>query len=450
MAEPETQSSAFQTAFNAKAAPVHSFTEVAEHEPQTPAPAQFAPNEKADVVIVGGGYTGLSAALHLAQMAKARGETLNIVLLEAGKVGSAASGKSGGHVGPGFQEHDEAAVVKMFNTPEHGKRALALANEGPALVEKIINDHQIDCDVRRGYVVLSRGTQITVPPEAGYFGIEPYPFVLGMAKAARELGVKIYEDTPVKDIVDGKDGVEVKTVRGSIQAKDMLCAGGHAMAENIPFLRPLHSRTLELLATTIVTDPLPPEVIKAVLPGAGGNRTAFSTDDIDVSYGTVDRHGRIIFGAKVGALKTNPDRIANKLFTLLPGLKTSFKEAAGHDLHYQTLVSNEKLSLTTDMLPNVGRLGEGGHVRYVHGLGGHGIALGAQLGKVAAEDIYGSRTNNPDMQKDFSLFTEVKHMWFPGWQPLRIGLAYAAAETVMAIGKVKQAVQRWAGKKPVV
>ena len=90
MADTEPQSSALQTAFNAKAASVHSFTEVTEHEPQTPAPAQFAPDEKADVVIIGGGYTGLSAALHISQMAKARGETLNIVLLEAGKVGSAA------------------------------------------------------------------------------------------------------------------------------------------------------------------------------------------------------------------------------------------------------------------------------------------------------------------------------------------------------------------------
>ena len=445
MTDTEPQPSAFQAAFNTKAAPVHSFTEVAEHEPQSPAPAQFAANEKADVVVIGGGYTGLSAALHLAQMAKARGEALNIVLLEAGKVGSAASGKSGGHVGPGFQEHDEATVIGMFPTPEQGKRALALANTGPALVEKIIADNQIDCDLRKGYIVLSGDKQIPIM-DGSYFGIEPYPFVLGMAKAARDLGVKIYEDTPVKNIINGKDGVTIQTSRGNIGATDVLCAGGHAMAENIPFLKPLRSHTLELLATTIVTEPLPPEVIQAALPAAAGKRLAFSTDDIDVAYGTVDRQGRIIFGAKVGALKTNPDRIAGKLFKLLPGLKDSFKKATGHDLHYQPLVSDEKLSLTVDMLPNAGRLGDGGHVRFVQSLGGHGIALGTLMGKAVADDIYGSRTKNPALQRDFTLLSSPKHMWFPTWKPLRIGVAYAAAETIMALGKVKQAVQRWTGK----
>ena len=253
MTEPEAPSSAVQQAFNEKAAPVHSITETTDYAPQSPAPARFAAGEKADVVIIGGGYTGLSAALHLAQMAKDKGETLNIVLLEAGKVGSAASGKSGGHVGPGFQEHDEATVIKMFPTPEEGKKALALVNTGPARVEKIIDDNKIDCDVRKGYLVFSGDRQIPIT-DGSYFGIEPYPYVLGMAQAARDLGVKIYEDTPVSNIIDGANGVDIQTKRGSLVAADILCAGGHAMAENIPFLKPLRSHTLELLATS---EPLP-------------------------------------------------------------------------------------------------------------------------------------------------------------------------------------------------
>jgi gamma-glutamylputrescine oxidase len=450
MAQDPAHQDNLQEAFNGNAAAVHSITELeaAACPPQTPAPGQFAADEKADVVIIGGGYTGLSAALHLAQMARENGQTLNIVLLEAGKVGSAASGKSGGHVGPGFQESDEAAVLKMFAKPEDGRKALALAAGGPALVEQIIRSRKIDCDLRRGYVVIS-GKQQTPVMDGSMFGIEPYSYVLGMAKAARELGVRIYEDTPVKDIVDGAGGIEVQTARGKIGTKEMLCAGGHRMAEVVPFLKPLRHRTLELRAGMIVTDPLPPEVIKAIMPAAQGQRLPFSTDELDVAYGIIDRKGRIIFGAKVRSSKIGPRKIAKKLFKLLPNLKDSFKKATGKKLGYRSLVSGEPISLTVDMMPNVGRLGTDGHVRYVHGLGGNGISLGTMLGKVAAEDIYGSLTKNPALQENFSLFAAVKHMWFPAWKPLRGGIAFIAEQIVLAGDKIKQHLRKLGGgKKP--
>ncbi|MCE9507983.1 MAG: FAD-binding oxidoreductase [Alphaproteobacteria bacterium] len=440
----------FREAFNGNAAPIHSITELEASScpQQTPAPAQFAAGEKADVVIVGGGYTGLSAALHLAQMARDKGQPISIVLLEAGKVGSAASGKNGGHVGPGFQESDEAAVLKMFATPDDGRKALALVNGGPALVEQIIRSQNIDCDLRRGYVILSGKQQVPVM-DGSLFGIEPYPYLLGLAKAARDLGVRIYEDTPVRDITDSGNGIEVQTARGNIGTKEMLCAGGHRMAEVVPFLKPLRRRTLELLATMIVTDPLPPDVIKAIMPAAQGLRLPFSTDELDVAYGTIDRQGRIIFGAKVGALKTDPGKIAKKLFRLLPNLKDSFKQATGKPLGYRPLVANEPLCLTIDMLPNAGRMGTDGHVRYVHGLGGHGVALGTLLGKVTAEDIYGSLTKTPALQENFSLFSAVKHMRFPAWKPLRRGVAFAASKVMLAGEGIKQLLRKpWGGKQP--
>ncbi len=156
----------------------------------------------------------------------------------------------------------------MFPTAEDGKRALAAISKGPALVEKIIRENNIDADIRPGYVYIADGKQQLLS-DKDYFGIEPYPFILGMAEAARKLGVKIYEDTPVGEISE-KDGLEVRTSRGSIFATDILAAGGHKMAETVPYLKSLRHRTLELQATTIVTDPLPPEVIKSIMPQAGG------------------------------------------------------------------------------------------------------------------------------------------------------------------------------------
>lgn len=381
--------------------------------------------------MLGGGYTGLSTALHLAQLAKENNVALNIIVLEGGRVGSAASGKSGGSVTPGFQEHDEKAVLKLFPSKADGEQALALINQGPALVRSIIGEHDIDCDLRDGYVVLGRNGASYIE-DGSQFGIEPYPFVLGMAQAARDLGVKIFEDTRVENIVERDGHVDILTSRGVIAASEMLAAGGHSMAQNVPYLSALKNRTVELVASTIVTDPLPSPVLNAIMPAAQGARRPFETDEVDIAYGTVDRSGRIIFGAKVGVFDSNPAQIADKLFELFPTLQDFYKAATGNALHYKPLVTNETLNFTADLLPNVGRLGQEGRVRYVHALGGQGIAMGTILGKVAAEDIFGSLAHKPEMGAQFDLLSSVKHAWTPSWKPLRRVATYIAlqAETL--------------------
>jgi gamma-glutamylputrescine oxidase len=107
--------------------------------------APFAPlrgEERADVCVVGGGYTGLSAALHLAQ----RG--FSVVLLEAHRVGFGASGRNGGQVGSGHRM-DQTALERMVGK-EHARRLWDLAEEAKALVRTLVTDHAMPLTYRPG------------------------------------------------------------------------------------------------------------------------------------------------------------------------------------------------------------------------------------------------------------------------------------------------------------
>ena len=400
---------------------------------------------KSTVVIIGAGYTGLSTAYHLAKTAQENAQNIDIVVLEAGKIGSGASGKSAGHVCPGFQQHDEAKVVGAFSTPERGQAIVDRFNNGPALVCEIIKDNNIDCDLRQGYVVIGADGSRTRYDE-DLFAIEPYPYISGLADAARKLGVRILEDTPVKNIVDYGSTVEVQTSRGTFSAENVVCAGGHRMAETIPFLAPLRQKTMELLVTTIVTDPLPPAVLNKIMPEAKGERLPFATDVFDVSYGTVDRDGRIVFGAKAGAFDTDPEAIAARLFKIFPGLKEAYRTETGNDLTYKPYVHNEPLNFTAELLPNVGRLGQEGRVRYAHGLGGEGIAVGTMLGKVISEEVNGAREHNPALQQHFNDLACVKHMRLPSNAFMRKAVAACGLGLMTVAGLAQETVAHWKSK----
>ncbi len=123
-------------------------------------------------------------------------------------------------------------------------------------------------------------------------------------------------------------------------------------------------------------------------------------------------------------------------------MKADFKKATGNDISYKPLVSNETLNLTADLLPNIGRMGNDGHVRYIHALGGHGIALGTLLGRTAAKDIYGGRTGDAELQQEFTLLSSPKHLWTPGWKPLRLAIAFTASTAVKTLDKLSTALKK--------
>lgn len=416
--------------------PAVTFPDVA-HELARPRMDTLEPfDSKFDLVIVGGGYTGLSAALH----AKQANPNYRVLLLEADHVGAHASGKSGGHVCGGFQAQ-EAEIFKTHGV-DLGRKLLAVADQGPGLVRDLIARHKINCDVRDGYVVVNANGAKDVS-QGGDFGIDPYPYVLGLAQAAREAGVKIVEQTRVTSIKEVGQRLQIQLDGRDhpVVAQYAIAAGGHAMGRTIPELkRDTLNRTVDLTLTPVITEPLPQRVIDAIMPEWVGQRYPSCDSKREVEYWTVDRSNRLIFGSRVAAdadaSQKRVGQVAADMFKRFPSLQEEFRKDNGRELNVSPFFAGETLNFTADLMPNVGQAHNSSRVLYVNGLGGHGIALGTLLGKEAVNKIAAMATQQPERGAVFDDFAKLQHRWTPAAAlPRRLaahaGVAYFKATTLL-------------------
>ncbi|KZY34348.1 oxidoreductase, partial [Roseovarius sp. HI0049] len=216
----------------------------------------FAPlqgDTRADVCVVGAGYTGLSAALHLAE------QGLDVVLLEAHRVGFGASGRNGGQLGSG-QRMDQHFVEKQVGRDDAAK-LWALAEDAKALVKSLISKHDIHCHLKPGIAhmafsareveeehayadmlaerydyphleKLDRDAAQALCPSPKYVGgtldmsaahLHPLAYALGLARAARAAGVRIFERTEVQQIDEGTPA-KLTTAQGTVTADHVILA----------------------------------------------------------------------------------------------------------------------------------------------------------------------------------------------------------------------------------
>ncbi len=373
------------------------------------------------ILIIGAGFTGLSAALHLAELRRASGLPGRILLLERARVAAGPSGKSAGHIcGLQAPDHD----VRRHCGDALADRLIAAARSAADLVRSLISRLAIPCDLRDGYVTIHADGRQTVTQNGVLFGIDPYPYALGLAHAAAGLGVEIHEGVEVTDLARASEGYVARTSTGPIRVSHVLASGGHRMANMIGLLSGLRQRTTELQVSTIITAPVPEAVLSAAMPQAAGRRLPFANDTANVAYGSIDRDNRIIFGACATAWRApDPGRIARVLEELLPSLMPDYRAATGAALAWRPLVEAEKLCFTRDLLPNVGVVADHPHILYVQALGGHGIALGTLLGAAAAEKLWSLRAGACPTDGLFDAFAAVRHGWLPARQPWRSGIA---------------------------
>jgi gamma-glutamylputrescine oxidase len=373
---------------------------------------------KTAIIIIGAGYTGLAAALRLAELRAAGAPFGRILLLERDRVASGPSGRSAGHI-CGLQAPDEA--VRRWCGPVLATQLIGAAAQASNLVRELIARHAIPCDLRDGYVSIAPDGSQSISEGGLEFGIAPYPFALGLAFAAEASGVEIYEHATVTDLTATKTGVAVAMGRQTILARFVLASGGYSMAEMIPALAPLRRRTTELMVSTIITEPLPDALLRRIMPGAGGQRFPFANQRANVAYGTIDSSNRLIFGACATAIR-DPDlaAIARALDALFPELWPGFLGLTGRALGWRPLVEAETLCFTRKRLPHVGVLGDHANIFYAHALGGHGVAAGTLLGTAAAEKIH-ALSGGPASEAAgiFDAFASVRHSWLPPWQPWR-------------------------------
>ncbi len=366
-----------------------------------------------DVAVIGGGFTGLSAALALAR-AGAR-----VVVLEAGRVAQQASGRNGGHVNNGTAI-DIGAFAAKYGTAR--ARALYRAyDDAVDTVERIVRDHQIACDFRRGgkiklaakpahYEAMARGFAFLnreIDPETdliarsdvadhvgsdAFFGGLLYRksaqmhvgrFGRGLAEAAHRAGARIFEHAPVTALHRlHHHAHRVTTARGSVVAKQVLLATGPS--RHGPFAR-FRRRIVPIGSFIVATAPLAAATAAAVMPGGHTATTSLNVGN----YFRLTPDHRLVFGGRARFALSSPvsDRKSGRI--LEAALRRIFPQLAPVPIEY---CWGGIIDLTADRLP---RAGEHAGLFYAMGYSGHGVQMSVHMGERMAAVMGGDAGANP-------------------------------------------------------
>ncbi|HVP33619.1 MAG TPA: FAD-binding oxidoreductase [Steroidobacteraceae bacterium] len=371
--------------------------------PAGPALAPLAGARHADVAVIGAGYTGLSAALHLAQAGR------SVVVLEARALGERASGLNGGQVIPGLKA-DPDALEALFG-PERGARLVASVGSAPDLVFELIARHAIACDaVRTGWIqpatsasalaqlavrveqwqrrgaaveLLAARAVAALTGSERYGGalldrrggtVQPLAYLRGLARAVLQAGASIFVQCPALRLRRTGREWHVDTPRGSLTAPAVIAATNAYSGGLIGALR---RSVITVPSFQVATVPLAPSQRAAILPGG---QAASDTWHL-LRYFRLDATGRLLLGAR-GTFGAAPGpescrhhyRAVREIYPQLAGVKFEY--------HWGGLVA-----MTRDHLPHLHELAPG----LLAGLGynGRGVALATLMGRLLAQRTLG-------------------------------------------------------------
>ncbi|QIB65914.1 NAD(P)/FAD-dependent oxidoreductase [Kineobactrum salinum] len=380
----------------------------------------------ADVCIVGGGYTGLSTAIHLRQ----RG--YSVILLEANRVGWGASGRNGGHVGTG-QRAGQDQLEKWVGA-DHARALWQLGLEAVATVCELIERYQIDCELKTGNLHLaskrSHAAEIrehvehlnstyaydriryvdgdelaTLTSGQGFHGasldlgarhLHPLNYALGLAQAAAAEGARIHEGSRVTAYHEG-DKVRVSTDRGEVRA-DFLVLACNGYLER---LEPRTAgRIMPINNYMLATEPLPESLARQLIR----DDTSMSDSLFVINYWKLSGDNRLLFGGGESYSRRFPADI--KGFVRKYMLRI-YPELADTRIDYGW---GGTLAITMNRMPDFGRLSR--QLFYAHGYSGHGLATATLAGKLLAEVISGTAER-------FDVMATVPSHRFPGGTLLR-------------------------------
>ena len=360
--------------------------------------------ETADVVVVGGGYTGINAARELARRGAA------VTLLEAQTLGYGASTRNGGIVHPGYK-WGPRELIRRYGE-ETGRALYQETLDGYATVKRLVDEEAIDCDFREvGHLELAyapshvrelhhareslavMGVEATIVPreqirdEIGsdaYFGalavpnsalVHPGRYFAGLVAAADRAGADLHEGIRARSIRRQRDGrFLVATDRGAIAARDVFVGTNGYTDGVVPSLR---RRIIPIGSYIIASEPLPADLAHELSPKG---RSFFDTKNF-LYYWHVSADRRMVFGGRASFMPTTIDRTAAILHR---GLLEVHPQLAGYRIDYAW---GGNVGFTFDRMPHVGRTRDG--VAYAMGCCGTGVALMTQLGTQAGEWLSG-------------------------------------------------------------
>lgn len=355
----------------------------------------------ADVVVVGGGIAGLATAIEL----RRRGHA--VVLLEAARIGSGASGRANGQVISALTRHGPDAIRKHW-PGARGERFVELVRGSADQLYALVERYGIDCDARRtGWLqpahTPGRARRVAglarqwaqagaaaAPVETAdmasklgtdaYTGgwehrggghINPYAFTVGLARAAASEGVRIFENTPATRLRRQREHWIVETPSGQITTAKVALATAAHTGTLWPALR---RSIVPVTSYQAATHPLGP-LADAILPGD----EASSDTRMDLRYFRKDREGRLVSGGalaiQTGAAWRLPALVARRLRELFPALPAA-------PMQY---FWGGRIAMTTDRLPHLHRRDDG--LCAWIGCNGRGLALACAMGPVLADAV---------------------------------------------------------------
>lgn len=396
---------------------------------------EFAPlkgQTHADVCVIGGGFTGLSAALHLAEAG------YDVALVEAHRVGFGASGRNGGQLGSG-QRNDQETLEKMVG-PDDALKLWQQGEEAKNLVKSLIAKHKIDCHLKPGiahacfsakemqhehdytkYLQDRYGyDQIenldaeafrNLVPSPSYHGgnldmgaahLHPLAYALGLARAASAAGVRIFERSEVHNIQRGAKAT-VQTGQGRIEADHVILAcNGYLGGLD----RKVAARVMPINNFIIATEPLGPDAAKVLTRDVAVADTKFV-----VNYYRLSHDNRLLFGGGESYGYKFPRDITATVRKPMLEIYPHLKDVR---IDYSW---GGTLAITMKRMPYLARVAP--NILSASGYSGHGVGNATHAGQLMAQAIAGQA-------EGFDTMARVPTASFPGGAALRSPLLVLA------------------------
>jgi len=380
-----------------------------------------------DVCVVGAGIAGCSSALHLAQ------NGLSVVLLEQHRVSWGASGRSGGQALFGVAA-GQTKIERLIG-PADARTVWEVSVEALTLMRELIRRYSIECDWTEGFLYTAvkerhvRELQAELTelrdhlayPSVRYVSREelrgllatdrylgalydsnsahlhPLNYTLGLARAAEQHGVRIFEGTRARGFTPAGGQVRVQTQAGEVRARFLVLCGNVYLGDTAPSLA---SKIMAVATYIVATEPLGAERARELI----ANNAAVCDMNWVLDYFRRSADHRLLFGGRVNysGLKSfdAPGATRARMARVFPQLAEARIDHAwgGH------------VDITLNRAPHFGRLAP--NVYFLQGFSGHGIALTGIAGKLAAEAITGTAGR-------FDVFARIPHANFPGGAALR-------------------------------
>ncbi|QPO13347.1 FAD-binding oxidoreductase [Thalassospira sp. A40-3] len=397
--------------------------------------AKLEGDQTCDIVIIGGGFTGLSSALHLAE----RG--YDVILLEAHRVGWGASGRNGGQVGSG-QRREQDELEQMVGRDDAHK-LWDIAEESKDVVKALIAKHNIQCDWKPGilhadhrarFVEHSRAYAEKLRAEYGYEDIRfvdcdemramlgtefyhggsldmgaghlhPLNFALGLADAARAAGARIFEGAVVTSYENQAGKVTVKTKDGGVVSANKLILGCNGYLDALDDR--VAKRVMPINNFVIATEPLGDDLARELIR----DDVAVADSKFVINYYRLSADKRMLFGGGETYGYNFPRDI--KAF-VSPHMLEVYPQLKDVKIDYGW---GGTLAITMNRMPFFEKIED--NIFTASGYSGHGVAMATLAGQIMADAVSGT-------MERFDVMANIKTPVFPGGKMLRFPMLVAA------------------------